>query len=70
MPGKVRLKNAAAREFHRLATANGFELVRSNNHLVYQKPGLPPLVVSATPSDGRALKNNVARMKRMLRQTA
>lgn len=68
MAAKVRLKNPAAKEFHRLAEAHGFELVRQNKHLIYKRKGCPPLVVSSTPSDGRALKNNIARMRRMLRE--
>lgn len=63
----TRFKNAAAREFHKLATDAGFELVRQNKHLVYAKDGCPRLVVSATPSDKRALKNNVARLNRAQR---
>lgn len=67
---KLRLNNKAAREFHKIATKHGFKLVRQGKHLTYHRPGCPPLVVAATPSDARAFKNNVARMKRLLRQAA
>lgn len=63
-----RLQNRQAKEFDRLARQYGFKLVRHGKHLTYHREGCPPLVVSGTPSDGRAIKNNIARMKRMVRQ--
>ncbi len=62
-----RLSNKSAREFHKIAKSYGFELVRQGKHLTYRKPGCDPLVVSSTPSDGRAHKNNMARLRRMAR---
>lgn len=58
--------NKAAREFHKAAEKQGFELVRTGKHLTYRKPGVPEqLTVSATPSDHRAMKNNLARLRRL-----
>ena len=66
---KARLSSKAARDFHRQAERCGFALVRHGKHLVYEHPVAGRLVVSGSPSDHRAVKNNTARMQRLLRQT-
>lgn len=67
---KNRMSNKAAREFHRQAQAHGFELIRHGKHLVYERQGVGRVVVSGSPSDHRATKNNLARMQRMIRAAA
>ena len=62
-----RLPNKAAREFDRIARRKGFSLVRHGKHLVYERPGVGQITVAASASDARAMKNNVARMERMIR---
>lgn len=62
-----RISSKAAREFHRQALANGFELIRSKNHLVYHRAGVGTIAVAGSASDKRALQNNLARMNRMCR---
>jgi hypothetical protein len=60
-----------AREFHKLATREGFELVKVGKHLHYRLPGANEmLIVSSTPSDHRSMKNAAARMRRITRQAA
>lgn len=58
--------NKVAREFHNAARQQGFELVRAGKHLTYRKDGVAEqITVSATPSDHRAMKNNLARLRRL-----
>lgn len=54
------------RELLKLANELGWELKRTGgNHLVFVKPGMPPVFTGSTPSDARGLKNNRARLLRM-----
>lgn len=56
------------RKLDRLARANGFQLIRQGKHLVYRHPQIEEqLVIAKSASDGRAHKNNLARLKRLLR---
>jgi len=65
-----RLPNKAAREFDKVARKKGFTLVRHGKHLVYERPGVGQITIGASVSDSRAMKNNVARLDRMIRQAA
>src|SRR5690606_34140427 len=49
-----------------LARINGFRLVRDTNHYVL-RDGVSQLVFGKTPSDHRAIENNIARIKRACR---
>lgn len=64
----ARPTNKAAREFSKLAKQHGFKLVRHGKHMVFQhEKTRQQLVISGSPSDHRAVKNNLARMRRMSR---
>lgn len=57
------------RSLDKLARKNGFVLVRQGRHMVYRHPQISKqLVISKSASDNRAHKNNLARLKRMLRE--
>lgn len=46
----------------------GAVLVRETKHLIFQIPGVQrPMVVSQSPSDVRATRNNLAILRRLLR---
>lgn len=57
------------RKLDKMARENGFVLVRQGRHMVYRHPSIAEqLVISKSASDSRAHKNNMARLKRMLRE--
>jgi hypothetical protein len=58
------------REFCREVEAAGGVLVRQTNHLVYRLPNGKTFTFGATPSDRRAVMNNRAKLRRLLRETA
>jgi len=64
-----RLPNKAAREFDKIARKKGFSLVRHGKHLVYERDGVGQITVASSASDSRAMKNNVARLDRMIRES-
>lgn len=56
------------RKLDRLARQNGFVLIRSGKHLVYRHPDIDEqLVIAKSASDSRAHKNNLSRLRRLLR---
>ena len=56
------------RKLDRLARQNGFILVRQGRHLVYRHPKIrEQLAIAKSASDNRACKNNMARLKRLMR---
>lgn len=49
-----------------LAESLGFEVTRAKNqHYCFRKPGLPAAFFSCTPSDSRAYKNGMAKLRRL-----
>lgn len=41
---------------------------KRNVHLKFEKPGCPAVFFSATPSDHRAIKNGIAKLRRAARE--
>jgi predicted RNA binding protein YcfA (HicA-like mRNA interferase family) len=56
------------KRLHRRIEALGFTLVRDKRHLVYRHPVHGLLVMGATTSDHRAVKNALARAQRMTQE--
>ena len=54
------------KELSDIATANGFELVRTTNHLIWRHACGAQVVTPKTPSDHRSIKNSRKEFPRAL----
>jgi predicted RNA binding protein YcfA (HicA-like mRNA interferase family) len=52
----------------KLAKKHGFSVHRVGKHYVFQHPTAGTMTCSISPSDNRALKNQEATMKRLIKQ--
>lgn len=64
--GRANPRKDAKREFFRLLHENGARLLRSKRHRVFVLPDGKRIVVPASPSDKRAWKNALSRLKKIL----
>lgn len=65
----IRCSTQALKRVVRYAVNHGWDVERTNGgHVRFLKPGCPPVFTGFSPSDARAEKNVVARLRRVQRQ--
>lgn len=65
----IRCSTRALKRVVRYAVDHGWDVERtSGGHVRFLKPGCPPVFTGFSPSDARAEKNVVARLRRVQKQ--
>lgn len=68
-PFSIRCPSKAMKRLMRFAMHHGWQVERTNGgHLRFLKRGCPPVFTGFSPSDVRAEKNMLARLRRVQRQ--